>query len=320
MRRTFVIALALASVPCISYGQQSLFQTSDGQSSLYLQESTAALNLGDSKASLGFTHHDNKDNSWIWGYEVLATANKGVASLFTSGKAKAPEGGGDFTVGKHFLATSNALQHVDPDMREYSQAHPGEIVPFKTITNTEEDWALLDIGYSYSTFLVSSIAVNASANKTSFHRYRAIAAYNYFYGGSFIGGFATGIEHRNNTGDLKSAQFQTVLAPAPGGTTGSVVTTQTGFYGTYKEYVAVPVDVDLLFYPGKLKTPGFGNRVGFDLISRADVAAPYRGALGGLGIFFFKKGNATVPIGGVTGTYDGSKFQVSLTTGITVGK
>jgi len=320
MRQRIVVALFIAGLPLTLHGQQSLFQTSDGQSSLYLQDSTAAINFGDSKASLGFTHHNNKDRSLVWGYDLFATANKGVASLFTSDKAKAPEGGFDFTLGEHFLATSNGLQPVDPDMREYSQQHPGEIVPFKTVAHTSEDWALFDVGYSYSTFLVSPTAVSASATKTSFQRYRAVAAYNYFHGGSFIGGFATGIEHRNNTADLTSAQFSTVLAAGPGGTTGSVLKTQTGFYGTYKAYVAVPIYVDLLFYPGHLKTPGFGNRIGFDLVSRADVAAPNRSALGGLGIFFFKKGNSTVPVGGLVGTFDGSKFQVSLTSGLTISK
>ena len=50
------------------------------------------------------------------------------------------------------------------------------------------------------------------------------------------------------------------------------------------------------------------------------MAAPNRGALGGLGIFIFKKGNSTISLGGIVGTYDGSKFQVSLTTGLTISK
>lgn len=314
------VVMALGAAGCVAYGQQSLFQTSDGQSSVYLQQSTAALNFGDSKASLGFTHHDNRDRSLVWGYEVFATANRGVSSLFSSDKAKAPEGGGDVTLGSHFLATSNALQPEDPDMVEYAHQHPGEVVPFKNQAKTREDWALVDLGYSYSSFYVSATPAATSPTKTTLNKFRALAAYNYFYGGNFIAGIAAGAERRNNLSDLTSVQFQTVVAPAPAGTTNSVVTTQTGYYGSYKDYVAAPIYVDLLWYLGKLRTPGFGNRVAVDFISRADAAAANRSALGGLGLFFFKKGSATVPLGGVTGTYDGTKFQVSLTTGFTVSK
>ena len=120
MRRiVFIICLSAAEFATAASAQQSLFQTSDGRSSLYLQESAGAINLGDSKASLGFTHHNNENRSLVWGYDVFATANKGLASLFSSDKAKAPEGGGDVTIGEHFLATKTDLQTPDPDMVFY---------------------------------------------------------------------------------------------------------------------------------------------------------------------------------------------------------
>jgi hypothetical protein len=276
--------------------------------------------LGDSKASLGYTHRTNVKGSPIWGYEVFATANKGVSSLFTSDKAKAPEGGGDFTFGKHFLATSNDLQPTDPDLVEMARKHPGQIFEVKNAAKAREDWVLVDVGYSYSTFFVSPTPVPATSAKESFHKFRAIAAYNYFYAGKFIFGIAGGAERRNNTSDLTSAQFETVVAPAPVGSPSSIVKTQTGFYGVYKDYTAAPIYFDGLYYIPKVKTPGFGNRLAVDLIARADVANTKRSAFGGLGLFFFKKGNTTSPIGGVTGTYDGSKFQFSLVTGFVVSK
>lgn len=316
-----VVAIVIGVCPCVVYAQQSLFQSSDGQSALYLQQSTAALNLGDSKASLGFTHHDNKPKSLVWGYELFATANKGVSSLFSSDKAKAPEGGGDFTLGTHFLATSPNDNCLDPiveeELKEEARKHPGVIIPGNNEFKNQEDWGLIDIGYSYSTFYISSTPTSTTSVQKSLNKFRAMAAYNYFYGGHRAGGISAGAERRNNLADLSSVQFSTTVAS---GTGSSVAKTKTGYYGAYKEYIAVPVYTDLLIYLGKLRTPGFGNRIALDLLSRSDIAAPNRSSLGGLGLFFFKKGNATVPIGGVTGTYDGTKFQFSLTTGFTVSK
>lgn len=234
--------------------------------------------------------------------------------------SKAPEGGGDFTLGAHFLTTSYGLQPPDPDEVGEARRKPGQIIPAKKQTPLREDWALIDVGYGYSSFYQSATLVPANSAKTTFNRFRAVAAYNYFYGGKFIAGFAAGAERRNNLSSLTSVQFETVEVAAPPGTVNSIVKTQTGYYGNYKEYTATPIYVDLLYYPHGAKAPGFGNRLAVDFLCRADVASANRSALGGLGLFFFKKGNSTLPVGGMTATYDGTKVQVSLTTGFTVSK
>jgi len=44
------------------------------------------------------------------------------------------------------------------------------------------------------------------------------------------------------------------------------------------------------------------NRIGVDFLARANVAAPERGAKGGIGFFLFKKDDPLTPIGGFTAT------------------
>jgi hypothetical protein len=302
MRLLFVFAALLAAGPFAS-AQQSLFQSGDGQTAVYLRQSTAAINLGDSKASLGYIHRVNIEKL-SWGLEAYATANSGVASLFSSDKPTAPEGGGDGTLVTHYVFTK------PPPVGSSSG-------PIK------EDWFLLDAGYGRSSFYLypTNTAPSTSTPKTDFDRFRAILAYNLFAQGDMIFGIAAGAERRNNLSDLQTTSLQTVVVAAPTGSPSSVVKTQAGYYGNYKEYIAAPIYTDALFYlPAKMSVPGFDNRVGVDLFTRSDVAAVNRSASGGIGIFLFKKTDPLTCVGGLTASYDGTKFQVSLTAGITSSK
>ena len=314
------LALCLPLWSWGAFAQQSLFQTSDGESSLYLQQSTAAINLGDSKASLGYTHRTNVKSSPIWGYEVFATANKGVSSLFTSDKAKAPEGGGDFTFGKHFLATSNDLQPTDPDLVELARTHPGQIFEVKNAAKAREDWMLLDVDIATrlsSCHLRQRQQLQRRHRSTNFEPLRHTTTSMQ----ADLSSVLLGVPSAGTTLPIsRPHSSRRSLPSAPVGSNSSIVKTQTGFYGAYKDYTAAPIYFDGLYYIPKVKTPGFGNRLAVDLIARADVAITKRSAFGGLGLFFFKKGNTTSPIGGVTGTYDGSKFQFSLVTGFVISK
>jgi hypothetical protein len=299
MRSLFLLAACLAVAPLVS-GQQSLFQSSDGQSAVYLRQSTAAFNLGDSKASIGYVHRINIKKTF-WGFEGYATANSGVTSLFSSDKPKAPEGGGDFTLGRHYAFTSMPT--------------PGKPAG-------PEDWWLVDVGYGRSSFYLypKGSAPSTNTPKANFDKFRAIAAYNYFTSGSLIAGIAAGAERRNNLSDLTSVTLETVIVPAPTGSQSSIVKTRAGYYGTYKEYIAAPIYTDILVYPGQASVPGFGNRIGIDFFSRSDVAASNRGASGGLGVFIFKKDDPLSPIGGISASFNGTKVQVALTVGFTFAK
>jgi hypothetical protein len=299
MRSLLVVAALLAVSPFAS-AQQSLFQSGDGQTSLYLRQATAAINLGDSKASFGYVHRVNiKPTSF--GFDGYATANSGLTSLFSSDKPKAPEGGFDGMVARHYVFAKMPT--------------PG------TSGTAKEDTLLLDAGYGRSSFYeyATNAAPSTSAPKTNFDRFRVVAAYNFFLGGDKIFGIASGAERRNNLADLKAASIETVLVAAPTGTTSSVVKTQAGYYGDYKTYVGAPVYTDFLYFLPKLKKPipGFDYRLGIDLLTRSDLGAVNRSAKGGFGLFLLKGSDPLSPIGGFTATFDGTTYQLSLTTGIT---
>ena len=299
MRTLFVFAACLAVAP-FALAQQSLFQSSDGRSAVYLRQSAATFNLGDSKASIGYIHRINIKKTF-WGFEGYATANSGLTSLFSSDKPKAPEGGGDFTLGRHYAFVP---------------------MPRAGTTGGREDWWLIDVGYGRSSFYLYPTGSAPAANtpKTNFERFRAIAAYNYFTSGNLIAGIAAGAERRNNLPDLTSVSLETIIVPAPTGSKSSIVKNQAGYYGNYKEYIAAPIYTDILIYPGQLSVPGFGNRIGIDFFSRSDVAASNRSASGGLGIFMFKKDDPLAPIGGISASFNGTKVQVALTVGFTFPK
>jgi hypothetical protein len=276
-----------------------MFESGDGKTSLYLNNSTAAINLGDSKASLAYINRINT-RAFSWGVGAYATSNSGVTALFSSEKAKAPEGGGSVVFAEH-LGLKRQQNNVGNPFPE------------------REGIVLLDVGYGRSSFYLypANLIPSTSTRKTDFNRFRTITAVNYYYGGQYFFGIAAGAERRNNLSDLKSTNLQTVVVP---GTPNSIVSAQAGYYGSYKQYVAAPIYTDFLIYlPKKIAVPGFDNRVGFDLISRSDLASPNRGSSGGIGIFLFKEGKQQEgsPIGGVTATFDGTKFVLSLTTGFT---
>lgn len=299
MRSLILFAACLAAAPFTS-AQQSLFQSGDGQSAVYLRQSSATLNLGDSKASIGYVHRVNIEKT-SWGFEAYATANSGVASLFSSDKPKAPEGGGDFTFSRHYL------RFKKPEAGTKAKG---------------EDWLLTDVGYGRSSFYLfpTGTAPSASTPKTDFNRFRALVAYNWSTGGNRIMGFAVGAERRNNLSDLTSVSLETVIVPAPAGSQTSIVKTQAGYHGNYKEYIAAPIYTDMLFYVGQKPLPVLNSRLGIDFFSRSDFAATNRSSSGGLGLFLFKKEDPLAPIGGISASFNGTKVQLALTAGFTFAK
>ncbi|MGH9743518.1 MAG: hypothetical protein ACRD51_14325 [Candidatus Acidiferrum sp.] len=301
--RSLIFSTALCMAAQIVPAQQSLFQSGDGQTALYVRNSSASVNLGDSKANLGYTS-ETSTSPWSWGAGVYATANSGIASLFTSSKPKAPEGGGNAIAAYHRT-----------DVRVGCPSGFEECP-----INVKENTFLLDVGYGHSSFYLfpTGLAPTASPAKTSFDRFRTILAWNLFASGNTIVGLAAGAERRNNLSDLKSVSEQTVIVPAPSGSATSVVSNQTGYYGTYKSYIGAPVYVDGLFYlPPKAKVPGFDSRLGIDLLSRSDVAAVNRAANGGIGLFIFDKKDPLKALVVITATYDGTNWQVSVVAGLT---
>ena len=289
------IAMTVGALLCFyvgsAFAQQSAFQSGDGQTSIYLNHPAATINFGDSKVSFGYVNR-HSERKVFWGFEVFGKASTGVTTLFSSNKPKIPEGGGDFVFG--FYDPFN-LSPGD---------HPSLFV---------DDWWLVDVGYSRSSFYVSAVPTPIDSANRAFDRFRTVTAYNALVNGYFAFGIAAGAERRNNLDDLKKVTFETVLVPAPVGSANSVVKTQSGFFGNYREYIAAPVYTDLLFVlPPKVKIPKLDYQIGIDAFTRSDVAAFNRSTDGGLGIFLTEKGKPTKVIGGLSVSWNGGKTTVAV--------
>lgn len=283
------------------FGQQSMFESGDGKTSLYLRQPAAAVNFGDSKASFGYVH-DFSTNKFFLGVGGYATANSGISSLFSSDKPKAPEGGIDGLFGFRYDPAPSC------DNCEYSP---------------KNNRLFIDAGYGRSSFYLfpTNATLSASVNKTDFDRFRALAGWNLFTG-NWVFGFVSGAERRNNLSDLQQVNLETVVVAPPLGGTSSIVKSKSGYYGKYRNYIGAPIYEDaLFFFPAwKKKHLGLDNRIGLDVLSRSDIASVNRGAAGGLGLFLLDKKDPFKVIGGVTAIYDGTKVQLSLTAGLTSSK
>ena len=268
--------------------QQSAFQSSNGQTSVYLDSGSAAtFNFGDTKFSIGhITRHSTR--KLVWGYEIFGSASSGVTTLFSS-KIKVPEGGGSVVLGWHPLSR-------------------------KAVTATKDNWLLFDVGYSRSVFYVSPSAPQSiDDTKRYFDRYRAVAVVNGKLSDNILVGVAAGAERRNNLDDLSQITFQTSIAAPPAGGTIGVVRSKDGYLGDYRQYVAAPIYTDLLFIlPPSIKLPGFDSQIAIDGFTRSDVASFHRYTDGGVGVFLTKKGSPTKVVGGLAASWNDGKVRVAL--------
>ena len=218
--RFLLTTIVFTAAASLAPAQQSAYQSGDGKTSLYLDSSAAVLNFTDTKLSVGYTDRHSQ-RPLFWGFELFGKASSGITTLLVQ-KIKVPEGGGDFSVGKYHLFSGGAL----------------------STSKIVDDWLLLDVGYSRSAFYAESSPGPISASKRYFDRYRAFVDYNALLSGTVIFGLAAGAERRNNLDDLTQATFQTTIAPAPAGSSNSVIKTQAGYYGNYRQYVAAPLYTD----------------------------------------------------------------------------
>jgi len=300
-RRNYLCAFVFALISLPARSQQSAFQSGDGQTSIYLGTGGAAatFNSADTKVSIGYLNRHSE--KWrLWGYEVYAKASSGITTVFSS-KLKIPEGGGDFIFGWHPTGSGASTGGTGRPLKD---AEP---------SSTKDQWAIIDVGYSRSAFYASDVAQPPSSAKRYFDRFRLVGVWNRKFSDNVLFGFAAGAERRNNLDDLTPITFETTVLSAPSGGTTSIVKTQAGFLGNYREYIAAPIYTDLLFIlPSKITVPGFGYHVAIDGYTRSDVAAPNRSADGGIGVFLTKKGAVTRPVGGLSASWNGGKVRVAF--------
>jgi hypothetical protein len=129
--------------------------------------------------------------------------------------------------------------------------------------------------------------------------------------GSMILGLSLGVKRTNNADDLKSVELEDQAFTSASGTTQRrSVSKQTVLRGEYDEYLAVPLNTDLVVYPGT-----FRGRIAIDFFTRSNLGKTNREFVPGVGLFITQEGKPTKVVGGLSFAYDDGKARVGLVGG-----
>lgn len=129
--------------------------------------------------------------------------------------------------------------------------------------------------------------------------------------GAVILGASLGVERRNNSDDLKSVDLEDQPFTSSSGTTQRrAISKQTVFRGEYKEFIAVPLNTDIVWFPGR-----FSSRIAVDIFTRSNLGETNRKFVPGVGLFLTKEKSPTKVVGGLSFSVDDGKGKVGLVGG-----
>lgn len=129
--------------------------------------------------------------------------------------------------------------------------------------------------------------------------------------GSMIVGFSIGVRRKNNTDDLDSVEVEDQSFTSASETTQRrALSKQTVLSGEYKEFISVPLNTDVVWYPGALR-----SRIAIDFFTRSDLSKTGREFVPGVGLFITKEGKPTKVVGGISFALDDGKGRVGLVGG-----
>jgi len=317
-RLTSVFLMVLVSLST-AYGQQSLFESSSGDTSIFLTGlsgtgSVAPLkggsyagvvlyNTSNSTLKLGYLH-DITTQPYAWGFDVSGPLTDSSASIW-QGNTGAP--GVSIRTGSVWKLT-----HLDASKLDASS---GNTYRCSTLCS---QWLVAQLRYNHATFytLPSSTPPFPSPVKRSFDGVEGHVGYNLLSkigGADWLIGALLGIGRSNNTDSLTATKLtdnkitvigtdQYILANA----------SKNAFIGNYQEYLSVPLNVDVIAFPHSLR-----GMVGVDIFLRSNLSSTNRYGSPGAGVFISKAGEPARPLGGITAAYRDGKGQVSLVVGWT---
>ena len=191
------------------------------------------------------------------------------------------------------------------------------------------DWISVRVAYKRARYklLNEAGAFADQVRKQNFDGYSATFAYNRVITlddlsktglenakgskGSIIIGASIGVERRNNTDDLDSVDIEDQSFTSSSGTTQRrAVSKQTVLSGAYNEYIAVPLNTDVVWFPGALN-----SRVAVDFFTRSDLGTTGRKFTPGVGLFLTKEKSPTKVVGGISFSFDQGKPKIGLVGG-----
>jgi hypothetical protein len=299
------LGILFFTFPVSMIAQQSLFESRDGDTSIFLENQGGVIsaNIGQSNLKLSYLHQNTAKN-WGAGIDVFGELKGSTTDLFNATPpAKAAE-----------VRAGWILQHLLTD-------HPRAAAVGPKSGETQEcrlcdDWIAVQVGYQRSQIhlIDTSISPLAAPTGHGFDGYLARFAYNQVIKlpkHDFLLGAVFGVSRTNNTDDLDSVQVTDTTVSTDGTVERRAAKDAVSAYvGTYVKYIAVPINADAIWYPGALS-----GRIGLDLFVRSNVAATKRSASPGIGIFYCKAGQPARPIGGLTASYKDGKGKVALVAG-----
>jgi hypothetical protein len=290
----------------VAYAQQSLYESSNGDTAIFLgsQSGVALYNIGNSSVRFGYLHDTSGPKPIAWGFDIAGTI-KGTSSTLLQDNVAAP--GVSLRAG---LVRKNLFFHLPP--------LPGPNAPPNFPCALCGDWLVFQVRYDRAQFytLMSSTPPFPKPEKRNFDGFQAKVAYNQLRKSAafdWLLGASIGVARSNNTDALKSLQFtdnlitntatdQLILGTGP----------KTAYIGNYNVFAGVPINGDLIVYPHALS-----GLIGFDLFVRSNVGQDNRYGSPGIGAFLAKKGQPARPIGGITISYRDGKGQASIVVGWT---
>jgi hypothetical protein len=317
--------------------QQSLFQTSDGDSSIFLSGGVgvASYNFGSSTARFDLARDPgsmgNRHDLTAWGVGAGGTVKSGSASWLNN-NSPAP---GGFAEGAWFLKQLKAKNAGDGIEQCANLLNPKNAGPASVQSQCGKngqspkargglvaDELVFQFHYERTQFYLLSSATTPTPppTKTNFDQFRSTVAYNQTYTAPLIDirlGLAYTPGTQNNLSQLtqETYQSQSITSTSSGQTILSPPS-KTVYVGNYQAFFSHPVNFDAVFQPKALN-----YYVGFDLLERSELGggSSNRYVSPGIGMFFFKKGSPIVPVGGVTYSYKQGKSNISIGAGWSFG-
>jgi hypothetical protein len=346
--RDFVFAsIVIFLLKPMAVGQQSVFESGNGDSSIFLSGKTGLLsyNLGDSTARFGFTHDAGSENPvkvggvgrMAYGLGAGGTVDSNAAALVNK-NSSAPGGFAEGALlfkplfaksaGAGIQQSKAPLNGVDkckdPQDPECSAPGPAAVQANNYFPDPglSTDGLAVQFHYGRTQFylLPSATSPVASPSKTNFDQYRGTVAYNqvrhYQICDLRIGvAFAPGTSNNlsNLTQETYQPQVVTITSTGQSLLSGK---SETVYIGSFTPFLSLPIDADLVFQPMQFK-----HLIGFDLFLRSELGGGASNRYGGpgLGIYFFKSGSPVIPLGGVAYSYKNGQSQVAVVIGWTFG-
>ena len=304
------IAVTLAMFCCsITYAQQSAFESTNGDTSVFLsgEGGVALANIGKSNVRFGYRHDlTGKTHPWAFGVDMVANITGTSATLLNNNAQAAG-------AGIHGSAIKRGLFRAVADASKVTAESPKvEECPHGLCS----DWLVFQALYDRTQFetLDNTTPPLQNAVKRNFDGYSGRVAYNQLRktdNNDFLLGVSIGVGRFNNIDSLKTTQFTDNTITTIGST--QYIASQgakTAYVGAYQQYTGIPINADAIWYSGVL-----GGVVAFDLFVRSNVAQTDRYGSPGIGVFLNKKGQPSRPLGGLAVDYRDGKGQVSLVVG-----